>query len=115
MRPSSTGFPVRSSNVGIGLIIIAASLAGCVEGTASNDDGGALDVPTVAPPAQFDDTTGAVEGIVLDEEQQPIGGAQVGLLQASSNLSITTTSDLSGRFTFSQVQPGTYQLFAQQL
>ncbi len=117
MRPSSTGRNVQTGKFTIGLILVIGMFSGCVaEGTTNTAVGpGDQEIPTVAPPAQFDDTTGAVEGIVLDEEQQPIAGAQVGLLQPSSNLSITTTADLSGRFTFSQVTPGTYQLFAQQL
>lgn len=110
------GSCVQMGTRSVGLILFAAILSGCVaEGTTNDLGGPGADAPTVAPPAQFDDTSGAVEGIVLDEEQAPIAGAQVGLLDPASNQSLMTLTDLSGRFTFSQVVPGLYQLVAQQL
>jgi hypothetical protein len=89
-------------------ILIILGLAGCIGQDAEPAPDADADV---AAPAQFSDETGAVEGLVVDQEQLPIPQAQV----AIPELGLQTTSDAGGRFTFSNVKPGTHQLFAQRL
>jgi hypothetical protein len=59
-----------------------------------------------APPAQADDSTGAISGRVVNENAAPIGDAHV-YLTGTSNSSLT---DRLGRFGFSFVKPGAYTL-----
>jgi hypothetical protein len=90
--------------------MITLALAGCTE--SSNPAAGPSDVPD-AGPASFSDTTGALSGRVVDEEQLPIVGAQVGLVLEP--FEATRTSDSRGKFVFSNLEPGTYKLFVNQL
>jgi hypothetical protein len=60
----------------------------------------------VAAPAQADDTTGAVEGLVMNENAAVIAKAYV-ILVGSRN---STTTDREGRFSISHVVPGAYTL-----
>jgi hypothetical protein len=81
--------------------------------------GGCADAPVTsegesksnADPAAFDADTGGVEGLVLDDEAAPIVGVQLGIME----LDMLTSSDSSGRFSFSRVTPGTYKVFANRL
>lgn len=89
----------------VSTIVLAALVAGCVTGEAPPADasGGPSDV---APPGDFDDTTGAVRGIITDGEFQPIVRAQVAL--RDSEFSTETAQD--GSFSFSRVPPGDHPL-----
>lgn len=89
-------------------ILAAASLAGCVGSETAPAGAGPL--ATADEPA-FGADTGALTGIVLTEELQPIAGALVAL--ADSELQGTTAVD--GRFTFSNLAPGPYRLLVQAL
>jgi hypothetical protein len=84
--------------------LVLAGCAGGPEATAADDE-------AVAGPAEFDDQTGGVEGIVLDDEDLPVAGAQVALIEAA----VETLSDASGKFALSNVPPGRYTLAVQKL
>jgi carboxypeptidase family protein len=92
------GAAARSSAV---LLIVSVFLAGC-----SSDAKQPTAVNAPAAPAEFDDTTGGVEGIVTDRESVPIAGAQVGILA----LGLATMTDGAGGFSMSKVPPGTHSL-----
>ena len=62
---------------------------------------------------------GAVEGRVLNEQKQPVDGAVVGLIPASStargfrmDMYKSTSSDSAGRFQIQGLPPGEYKVFA---
>lgn len=103
------GFPWIAS-VLFGLL----ALAGCVGGEATEPKGGPADqqVPEAAPPAQFDEGSGAIEGLVHDDSLAPLPGAQVALGELPE---ASALADQEGRFTLSRVPPGSYRLFAQKL
>ncbi|MGB1585658.1 MAG: carboxypeptidase-like regulatory domain-containing protein [Thermoplasmatota archaeon] len=82
------------------LLLLSLTLAGCAEETAG---------PTPAeegPVAQFDEVTGAVRGVVVDEQVVPVAGVTVTLADTS------TTTDADGSFVFNNVVPGSYVLEA---
>src|SRR6185295_12510677 len=59
---------------------------------------------------------GQVEGIVLDDRQQPVAGVQAALIPERSrdriDLYKAATTDQNGRFMIRAVTPGDYKLFA---
>jgi hypothetical protein len=62
-------------------------------------------------------TPGRVTGVVSDDRQAPVAGAQAVLVpdetrRGRSDSYFTTTTDPNGQFTFSNVPPGRYKLFA---
>jgi hypothetical protein len=62
-------------------------------------------------------STGRVSGVVSDERKAPVAGVQAVLVpdetrRGRSDAYFTTTSDASGQFTFNNVPPGRYKLFA---
>lgn len=97
--------------------MIAVPLAGCVGVAESGAPKEAGDDPKVSSgPAEFDENTGALAGIVTDSELAPIAEAQVGL--PKSDLipeDIVVLTDTAGRFTMSNVPPGDHDLFVQAL
>ena len=90
-------------------ILFAANFTGCMD-----DAGGVREVTTTrevellvdAEPVEVTLETGGIDGLILDEEELPIGGATILLVGADTE----TGSDAGGRFTFSQLQPGDYKL-----
>lgn len=80
-----------------GLALLLASCVG-TEGTAGSQ----------TQPAGFDDETGSIQGVVFDEELNPVANAQVGILEPS--ISSATAED--GRFVLERVPPGDHQVFA---
>jgi hypothetical protein len=80
-------------------------MAGCVVGE-SKGESTETSSAIAAPPA-FDDTTGAIHGLVTDTEGLPLVGATAGLVERAE--SSTTTSE-AGDFTLSNIEPGTYTL-----
>lgn len=94
-------------------IIAATFLVVALAGCAGSD--GTKREQTVAPPAVFDDATGAIQGRVLDDESQPVNGAEVGLLQSGKGIQQTATSAADGAFSFSNLAPGAYNVLAQRL
>jgi Carboxypeptidase regulatory-like domain len=81
------------------LLVVATVLAGC------SDGGGNGDGPTTtAPPLQAG--KGAIAGLVINDVFRPVPGALV-LLQPGG---LTTNSDASGQFTYTNLEPGAYVL-----
>jgi Carboxypeptidase regulatory-like domain len=72
-----------------------------------------------APPASFElllsSDGGAVEGVVLNTDKSPMGGATVLLIPADKQLSSlykTATAGADGKYAFRGVRPGQYKVFA---
>jgi hypothetical protein len=72
-----------------------------------------------APPASFElllsSNGGAVEGVVLNTDKSPMGGATVLLVPADKQLFSlykTTTAGADGKYAFRGVRPGEYKVFA---
>ena len=55
-------------------------------------------------------TAGTVLGQVLDEQHAAVPGASVKLVDTSTNIIQTTASNSDGRYVFTQVNPGNYNL-----
>src|SRR5215469_1734288 len=55
-------------------------------------------------------TAGTVLGQVLDEQQAIVPGAEVKVVEPSTNSTLTTVTNNDGRYVFSQVNPGTYNI-----
>jgi hypothetical protein len=90
MRKSITpGFAVLAKAFVIGLFVIAMAVSGH---------------------SQTQITTGTIEGIVTDEKDAAIPGANVEVKNVDTNLSRTMETDESGRFVFLQMPPGRYSL-----
>lgn len=89
------------------VVVIFLALAGCVSSESASE---AASAP-VAPPAEIDDNSGGIEGTVTDDSILPLEGAEVALL----DLDLSTTTDATGRFSFSRVPPGKYRLAAAKL
>jgi hypothetical protein len=91
--------------------LLGTGFAGCVGG-----EGASTEIETnsseQAAPAEFSDETGAVEGLVSDEEGQPIADAQVAILGGGE---ISTTTAADGRFSLSNIPPGKQVIAAQKL
>jgi hypothetical protein len=97
----------------LGSIIVASILSGCVASE------GAPAAPGSAPqvvdgPARFNESSGAVEGLVLNPETLPVEGALVALVQGSVP-TMQSLTDAGGRFVFNEVAPGTYTVAATKL
>lgn len=86
------------------LLLLAALFAGCVSSESAAPDAGANQAPPTASAAEFDETTGAITGIVTNDEAAPLPGAVVGLLGAE----MTTLTAQDGRYTLSNLEPGQY-------
>lgn len=78
------------------LVLFAIIVAGCTGGVPPTVQGGG---------SEFDDATGAVQGVVLDESLLPVGNVTLGLDAIAE-----TTSREDGSFAFSRVPPGEYTL-----
>jgi hypothetical protein len=89
--------------------MFALALAGCVG--SSSTDTQAPESSTTAPPPTADATTGAISGLVLDDEVRPISGATVVLVETQAE----TQTDDQGRFTFNNLPPGTVRILASRL
>lgn len=86
-------------------LVAALLLSGC-----SSKSKAEASKPTfTAKPGEFNADTCAIEGQVSDEEVNPLAGAQVGIVELSDK---KTESDVNGRFSFSLLPPGTYNLAA---
>lgn len=83
-------------------VALALLLSGCAGGAAKSN------AQPPAPVATVTTATGGIEGHVVTDEIQPIGGAQVALLP--NNMSVKTGDD--GRFAFSKLDPGKYTVAA---
>src|SRR5688500_7811122 len=56
--------------------------------------------------------TGAIAGLITDDQIQPLAGAEVALLEKPET---TTKTDVTGRFTLSNIEPGSFKLAIQML
>jgi hypothetical protein len=89
--------------------LLSMAFAGCV-GDDSQPPGAEPSV--AAGPADYDESTGGIDGYVTDEELAPIAGALVGILGLPD---AEATTDASGRFALSNVPPGVHSLATQKL
>jgi hypothetical protein len=88
--------------------MLAVGLSGCI-GDSQDLATGSDDQP--GGPVAFDDSTGAIQGMVQTDELLPIEGAQVGTQDAS----LLASTGENGAFGLSNVEPGDYQIIAQAL
>lgn len=65
-----------------------------------------VEVLVDAAPVEVTAETGGIDGVVVDEEQLPVGGAHIVVVGQH----LDAVSDTVGHFTFSQLQPGEYKL-----
>lgn len=88
------------------LLVLLVAAAGCVasEGTGATPQN--IDAP-VAGPAAVNDTTGAIEGLVIDTESVPVAAAIIALVGTDVP---QVSTDVAGRFVLNGVPPGSYQL-----
>lgn len=93
----------------IPLMFLAVALSGCVETDASR---GAA-IPTESGPAVVSETTGGIDGQVMDDEQLAVQGASIGIRSAGGAVGNQTTSAADGTFSFSALEPGEHELVAQ--
>jgi hypothetical protein len=87
------------------LILITIVFAGCIVGEAETKDAPVDD--SVAAPPTFGDDSGAIHGMITNEEGQPMPGASVGIVDAAE---LATQSSGNGEYTLSELAPGTYNL-----
>lgn len=99
------------------LLLGVAALAGCVESESGGLSPSTAPGPGVAAgPAEFDETTGALDGVVTDTELVPIPGAVVGLLADETiPTPVSVQTDEAGHFALSRVPPGDHVLAASAL
>lgn len=96
-------------------IIIGSMFAGCIGSEGTSTGAGSTSGPQVVDgPATFNETAGAVDGVVLNEETLPIEGVVVALLQGQTPISQVLT-DVAGHFLFNNVAPGVYTVAAAKL
>ncbi|MBI2079071.1 MAG: carboxypeptidase regulatory-like domain-containing protein [Euryarchaeota archaeon] len=83
------------------MLVLSLFLAGCTsgEGAATSTS----PTPTLAPEPTVDAATGSIAGKVIDDEARPIAGATVAIGKDSQS-----TTDEGGKFTFNDLQPGSY-------
>lgn len=93
-----------------GLFLVSA-LAGCADGGKPLTSAGSTTTSAARPTSTED--TGSITGQVLDDEVQPIAGADVALTGAKGIAPVK--SDTQGRYTFNALTPGDYVVFVQQL
>lgn len=92
------------------LVVIVLLLAGCLSpgeetATVGTNSG---DAPSPQAVAEFDETTGAIEGVVTGDSLEPLAAADVTL-----DGSVLASTDQFGRFVFSHIAPGPHTLVAQ--
>jgi hypothetical protein len=92
------------------LFIVVLFVAGCV----SSEGAGPASGPAVDTTPRFDDATGALRVLVLDDELNPIGNATVGLLfrnaEAETPPFTPQLTTVAGESVFSNLQPGAYDI-----
>lgn len=98
----------------LALLFAITTFSGCIiadaEPTESQDQIG-QPAPEAAEPATFDESSGAISGLVVNDEGLPVGGALVGLRETSAQ----SIADVGGRFTFSNLPPADYTVDVSQL
>jgi hypothetical protein len=92
----------------LGFIVMVAGCAGPstpAAPSAASPEG----VSRPASPAEFDETTGGIDGAVHDDELRPIPAATVHLI----GLGLVAVTDADGHFAFSHLAPGTIEVRAE--
>jgi hypothetical protein len=94
------------------LCVSAWLIAGCLGEAPAVKSGattgaGAPPSTTAAEPTTGVDT-GSIAGLALDDEQRPLKGVKVGILETHQE----ATSDDVGAFTFNELAPGSYGVFS---
>ncbi|MGB1585656.1 MAG: carboxypeptidase-like regulatory domain-containing protein [Thermoplasmatota archaeon] len=84
------------------LLLLTTVLAGCADELPQE----ATDDLTFDDDLSATDTTGVIRGVVVNDAIEPVAGATVLI----TGLEITDETDEQGRFTFSNLEPGTYFL-----
>lgn len=93
------------------LLMIALTFAGCVGASSTGSVSSSSAPPTSADPPTADLSTGAISGRVVDDEVRPIPKADVVLAETKAE----TKTDEEGKFTFNDLQPGTFRILVQKL
>lgn len=107
---------MRAAPVLATLLLVVPLFAGCVGAAGSEKECGAASTcpgpagPT-AQPALVTESTGAIDGLVVDDSLQPLPGALVGI----QGQPLSTSTDVAGAFTFNGLAPGRYVLLANAL
>lgn len=90
-----------------GLLVFVA-FAGCSGDDPPGPEGSS---DSVAPSPTNDENTASIDGLVLDEELVVIAGATIGIrLAGAGGPYEETRSDADGRFSYSFLAPGTYEI-----
>ncbi len=84
--------------LGVALLLLTASLAGCMGGSEETGE------PTLKNRAEVSASTGGIQGVVTDPAIQPIEEATVTLVETGEQTQTAT----DGSYAFSNVPPGTY-------
>jgi hypothetical protein len=107
----------RHAALVVPLLLMLLAFAGCVGADSSSPATNGPGAPGGAHgPAEFDETTGAIEGVVTTVELAPIAGAVVGLLPSALLAEpYNAVTDETGRFTLNRVPPGDHALAASAL
>lgn len=87
---------------------VAVLLGGCLGGSGDPVVQQAPPDPRAPVVPEFGEETGAIQGIVVDEELRPVPRATVQINETGAS----TTANEIGSFGFSYVEPGTYTLWA---
>ncbi len=67
-------------------------------------------IPGAVPARSQTGSTGAVSGQVMDQQNAVIAGAEIRLTDTSTNNTLSTLTNDSGRYTFVNVTPGNYNI-----
>lgn len=92
----------------LALAIAFSLFAGCA---GSGQTTSTTTTTTSAAPATTTPETGGIEGQIVGDELTPIPGAEVALLRTN----LTAKTDGTGKFSFSRLEPGSYDLIVQKL
>ena len=97
----------------LALLFLGVTFSGCIvaESTPTDTGAAAAPAPEAAEPATFDENTGALSGLIVNDEGLPIAGALVGIRETAAQ----TIADVGGKFTFSNLPPADYSIDVSQL
>jgi carboxypeptidase family protein len=104
--PLSTSRQFRNARTILGVLALVGMVL--LSGCAAKKPMAAAVGPQASGPAQYDENTGGIEGMVLSDEQLPLAGASVGI----PDLGITAQTDTGGHYSLSNVAPGPRTLHA---
>jgi hypothetical protein len=95
----------------VALLLTTSLFAGCIAADEPAPAKGSDVAPPTASAANFDETTGALKGTVIDEEGLPVVGVTVGLIETG----LSTLTAETGEFSISNIAPGEYTVQASML